>query len=195
MKESASQFWSKNKLTVYSALMTAMVLMGTFFMRYWEEYDYPSAFEWNFVTLSTVGYGNIVPTTTLGKIFVIIYIIFGVTLVVTFAAAIFERMEVKNRDKFKDQVMSRALISEAQLYEFDIDGDGKIDKYEFLSKMLVETQEVDEGKIKEIMAKFELLDEDGSGEITVEELRAIETAKSPTARSPRNGAEAFSMKH
>ena len=70
--------------------------------------------------------------------------------------------------------MRRALISEAQLLEFDVNADGKIDKYEFLSKMLVETQEVEQSKIDEIMRKFEMLDVDKSGEITTDELREIE---------------------
>ena len=72
--------------------------------------------------------------------------------------------------------MKRALISEAQLLEFDTSGDGKIDKYEFLSKMLVETQEVDQSKIDEIMKKFTMLDSDNNGQITTDELKAIETS-------------------
>ena len=88
--------------------------------------------------------------------------------------AIFEKLDENRQKKFKEQVMRRALISEAQLLEFDVDKDGKIDKYEFLSKMLVETQEVEQKKIDEIMRKFRLLDIDESGAITTDELREIE---------------------
>ena len=109
-----------------------------------------------------------------GKVFVIFYIVFGVSLVIYFGTAIFEKMDQLQQRKFKKQVMSRALISEAQLLEFDIDGDGKIDKFEFLSKMLVETREVEANKIQEIMKKFRELDADGNGEITIDELREIE---------------------
>lgn len=80
--------------------------------------------------------------------------------------------------------MRRALISEAQLLEFDVDGDGKIDKYEFLSKMLVETQEVEQSKIDEIMNKFRALDINGDGEISTKELRALEdTANASSNKS------------
>ena len=91
--------------------------------------------------------------------------------------AIFEKLDQNRQKKFKEQVMRRALISEAQLLEFDVDKNGKIDKYEFLSKMLVETQEVEQKKIDEIMRKFRLLDTDESGAITTEELREIEKQK------------------
>ena len=40
--------------------------------------------------------------------------------------AIFEKVDENRQKKFKEQVMKRALISEAQLLEFDVDNDGKI---------------------------------------------------------------------
>eukprot|EP01084_Bolivina_argentea_P267035 453160_1 len=173
-QKAASNFWRKNKLYILGAIILMFILVGTLFMVYVEEKDGASAFEWNFVTLSTVGYGDVTPSTHGGKVFTIFYIIFGVSLVVTFGTAVFERVDENRQRKFKESVMRRALISEAQLLEFDADGDGKIDKFEFLSKMLVETQEVEQSKIDEIMTKFRMLDADGSGEITVAELRQIE---------------------
>jgi len=73
------------------------------------------------------------------------------------------------KDK-KQELLRKALIDEAQLMEFDQDGDGTIDRYEFLSKMLVELKECDLERIEEIMMKFKEIDVDGSGTITTEEL-------------------------
>eukprot|EP00485_Elphidium_margaritaceum_P011876 CAMPEP_0202703552 /NCGR_PEP_ID=MMETSP1385-20130828/16385_1 /ASSEMBLY_ACC=CAM_ASM_000861 /TAXON_ID=933848 /ORGANISM="Elphidium margaritaceum" /LENGTH=593 /DNA_ID=CAMNT_0049361427 /DNA_START=22 /DNA_END=1803 /DNA_ORIENTATION=- len=170
----ASNYWAKHKLWILGVVIVAFIVVGTIFMVYVEGQDFASAFEWNFVTLSTVGYGDVTPATSEGKVFTIFYIIFGVSLVVYFGAAIFERIDADRQEKFKQQVMRRALISEAQLLEFDLNRDGKIDKYEFLSKMLVETQEVEQAKIDEIMRKFEMLDIDKSGTITTEELEQME---------------------
>jgi len=173
-QNATKEFWARHKLIIYGFVVCVFVVVGTLVMVYVEGQDVPSAFEWNFVTLSTVGYGNVTPSTVGGKVFACFYIIFGVTTVIAFATAIFEKVDEHRQRKFKEQVLRRALISEAQLLEFDVDGNGKIDKYEFLSKMLIETQEVEQSKIEEIMAKFDLLDADGSGEITTEELRMIE---------------------
>ena len=176
-KKKATDFWEKNKLYALSVILIGFVVVGTLFMVYVEGQDGASAFEWNFVTLSTVGYGDCTPQTDGGKVFVIFYIIFGVFLMGYFGTAVFEMIDEIREQKFKDQVLRRALISEAQLLEFDVDGNGKIDKYEFLSKMLIETQEIDQSKIDQIMTTFDMLDADGSGEITTDELKEIENAK------------------
>lgn len=176
-KKKASDFWGKHKLQVLGVIIFGFVVIGSLVMVYVEGQDGASAFEWNFVTLSTVGYGDVTPQTDGGKLFVIFYIIFGVFLMGYFGSAIFEKMGEIQDQKFKDQVLRRALISEAQLLEFDVDGNGKIDKFEFLSKMLIETQEIDQSKIDQIMKTFDMLDADGSGEITTDELKEIENAK------------------
>ena len=66
------------------------------------------------------------------------------------------------------------IFSEAQLLEFDKDADGEIDKYEWLSKILIEIGAVDSDTIDEIMQKFHEIDTDKSGEITTQELMLYE---------------------
>ena len=61
--------------------------------------------------------------------------------------------------------MERALLSNNAMTEFDEDGSGDIDKYEFLKTMLIIRGEVKESAIRRIMRRFDELDEDGSGEI------------------------------
>eukprot|EP01083_Nonionella_stella_P196825 723970_1 len=97
-QKAASNFWRKNKLYILGAIILMFILVGTLFMVYVEEKDGASAFEWNFVTLSTVGYGDVTPSTHGGKVFTIFYIIFGVSLVVTFGTAVFERVD-ENRQR------------------------------------------------------------------------------------------------
>ena len=176
-KKKATDFWEKHKIYALGWIIIGFVVVGTLVMVYVEGQDGASAFEWNFVTLSTVGYGDVTPQTKGGKVFVIFYIIFGVFLMGYFGTAVFEKYGQIQDQKFKDQILARALISEAQLLEFDVDGNNKIDKYEFLSKMLIETQEIDQGKIDQIMKTFDMLDVDGNGRITTDELKEIENAK------------------
>ena len=83
-QQKATNFWRSNKISILGAIIVFFVIIGTLFMIYIEGYDWASAFEWNFVTLSTVGYGDVTPATNGGKVFTIFYIIFGVSLVVYF---------------------------------------------------------------------------------------------------------------
>lgn len=162
------------KLVFIVFMIIVFIVSGTLVMTYGEGYELADAVQWNFVTLSTVGYGDVVPKTTSGKVFTIIYIMFGVSLLVYFAGTVFDFLAARKAKKYKEQVMRRALISEAQLLEFDLDGDGKIDRYEFLSKMLVETGECEQSKIDEIIQQFTKLDKDNNNFITTEELRDME---------------------
>lgn len=51
---------------------------GTFFYRYAEGWSTLDAFYFSVTTLATVGYGDLAPATSLGKIFTIIYVFAGV---------------------------------------------------------------------------------------------------------------------
>lgn len=88
-QKNAQQFWSKNKLYILGAIICFFVIIGTVVMVFQEGQDFASAFEWNFVTLSTVGYGDVTPSTHGGKVFAIFYIIFGVTFVIYFGTGMF----------------------------------------------------------------------------------------------------------
>ena len=72
-------------------------------MGFHEGHYWLDAIEWNFVTLSAVGYGNTVPATHFGKLFCIFYIIFGYVLMIALAVIIFDncmkKMEGKKQTK------------------------------------------------------------------------------------------------
>lgn len=60
-------------------LFVLMILTGgTFFYRYAEGWSTLDAFYFSVTTLATVGYGDLAPATSLGKIFTIVYIFVGV---------------------------------------------------------------------------------------------------------------------
>jgi len=135
-----------------------------------EGYRWSASFEWNFVTMSTVGYGDTVAKTKGGRVFSIFFMIIGVVTMAQFATQVIDSFNISNEEKQKEDLLRKALTDEAQLMEFDQDNDGTIDRYEFLSKMLVELKECDLDRIEEIMAKFAEIDTDGSGTITIDEL-------------------------
>ncbi len=70
-------------MTTFERLITLVFLLapvivgGTVFFHYVEGWSWVDSYFFSVVTLSTVGYGSIVPVTTLGKIGTTIYIFLG----------------------------------------------------------------------------------------------------------------------
>lgn len=67
------------------ALMLIVIASGTVFFRFVEGWSWIDSYFFTVVTLSTVGYGNLVPASVLGKIGTTVFIITGLGI---FAAAI-----------------------------------------------------------------------------------------------------------
>lgn len=61
-----------------------------------------------------------------------------------------------------------------ELLEMDSDGDGKVSKLEYLSYMLVKLNKADQDDIDGILAQFNKLDRDGSGELDKADLERLD---------------------
>src|SRR5918999_1971971 len=72
------QFRSLTFLVVFT------LLSGTFFYRAVEGWSIVDAFYFSVTTLTTVGLGDLAPVTTLGRLFTVIYIFAGLSLVLDF---------------------------------------------------------------------------------------------------------------
>jgi voltage-gated potassium channel Kch len=83
---------SDPNVRVLMGLVTALIVVATVFFRVVEQWAWIDALYFAVVTIATVGYGDIVPQTALGKLFTIAYILMGIGLFVAFAAALAQRM-------------------------------------------------------------------------------------------------------
>lgn len=71
---------------VLAAITVFVIATGAIVMHYLEQLTWVNSFYFAVVSLLTVGYGDIVPTTDPGKIFVCFYLLVGVGILATFAS-------------------------------------------------------------------------------------------------------------
>lgn len=66
----------------------AVVAIGTVFYRFVEDLRWIDSLYFSVITLTTIGYGDISPTTTSGKVFTMVYVIVGVGIFVALVTQI-----------------------------------------------------------------------------------------------------------
>lgn len=77
-----------SRLVFYWTL--AVLVIGTFVYHWLEGWSYLDAFYFCVISLATIGYGDLVPSTPEAKIFTIIYVINGIAILL----ALFDRVRV-----------------------------------------------------------------------------------------------------
>lgn len=71
---------------IVAGLVVVALAIGTVFYHYVEDFSWLDSIYFCVVTLATVGYGDITPETSAGKIFTMFYILSGIGLIATFAS-------------------------------------------------------------------------------------------------------------
>lgn len=79
-----------------------ILTIGTFFYHNIEGMAYLDALYFSVITLATVGYGDVTPQTTIGKLFTIVYVLIGVGIL-TAMIANFNRALIEYHQKKKDE--------------------------------------------------------------------------------------------
>ena len=89
----------KRKLRIHLSFITIAailaVLIGTIAFHYIEDFSWLDSFYFTGMTLTTVGYGDLVPITPFGKIFSVIYIFLGLGIVLAFVQYLVKRVSLR----------------------------------------------------------------------------------------------------
>lgn len=128
---------------------------------------------WATTVASTVGYGDPAPKNISTRIFSIFYLLLATAclgvVVSRYAQLQVRLLLLKKRIEFnhlEDEEFGDLLA------QYDVDGNRRIEKVEFLSACLVGMAKVSAAEVEEILAKFDELDRDRSGAIGIEDMRS-----------------------
>ena len=72
-------------------MAVVLLVVGTFFYRQTEGWSTLDSLYFSVITLTTVGYGDLHPSTAVSKIFTIVYIFLGIGIIVLFVNKVAER--------------------------------------------------------------------------------------------------------
>jgi len=99
-----------------TAFLALIVLSGgAVFYHYVESLKWLDAFYFCTITLTTVGYGDIVPKTDAGKLFTIFYVLAGIAIIATFANLLLKNSYSRRQLRNKRHLMNGNLHEGADL--------------------------------------------------------------------------------
>lgn len=79
----------------------AILALGTLVYHEIEGWSYVDAFYFSFITLTTIGYGDLAPQTDAGKIFTVFYVIMGVGIILSFINTLYHHYSKLLKKKSK----------------------------------------------------------------------------------------------
>jgi voltage-gated potassium channel len=98
--------FSKQQYRALLGWVAILLLVGTIFYNNVEGWGWLDSLYFCVVTLATVGYGDLTPTTELGKGFAIVYILLGLGMIATFASMLAKERMAMIDDRHDDHNMN-----------------------------------------------------------------------------------------
>lgn len=150
-----------------------IVLMGVLIFVYVEDLTLIDAVYTTVVSASTVGFGDFEPTNAWGKMLVSAWLLVA-TVSVGKVIGDFTDARVKSKQRSVSRRLLGASMDMKSLEAMDGNRrhgkkDGRVDKTEFLSEMLICSGRIEKVEIESILRRFSQLDKDNSGSIEAKE--------------------------
>jgi hypothetical protein len=98
-RKTVGEAWDEHAYRYLVGLAFLALALGTVVYRYAEEWTWVDSFYFSAVTLATVGYGDLAPTSDFSKIFTVFYILGGISLLASTLDALLQHRarRVKSR--------------------------------------------------------------------------------------------------
>ena len=80
--------WSDPQFRALAAIVVTLLASGTLFYWRFEGWSVIDSLYFSVITLTTVGYGDLAPTTAGSKVFTVVYVLLGLGVLVSFLSAV-----------------------------------------------------------------------------------------------------------
>ncbi len=95
----AAEVWDAHAFKVISAAALAVVTTGTIVFHFLEDWSWVDSLYFSVVAVTTVGFGDLVPTTDAAKLFTVAYVIAGIAVLGLFLNERLRRGQHRRRAK------------------------------------------------------------------------------------------------
>jgi len=85
-------------------LVILLITGGTIFYHFVEKWSYLNSYYFSVVSLATVGYGDFVPKTDIGKVFTTFYILAGIGIIVAFTSNLVKRVAQRRANTIESKI-------------------------------------------------------------------------------------------
>ena len=73
--------WANHSSNIVATLTAGALVVGIVAYRLLEDWGWVDSFYFSVITLTTVGYGDLSPSTTASKLFTVVYVVGGISLI------------------------------------------------------------------------------------------------------------------
>jgi len=157
----------------YFLFVIIIVIVGTILFFDVEGFPLDESFHLCFVTMSTVGYGDISIVTPGARAFCIFYIMIGVGTITKLGTLLFDGIVDQQQEKIYNKIGDETLMHMEQLEEMDIDKTGRVNKFEFMRHLLIQMGKAREADFVGIEGRFREMDADDTGTISKEDFALL----------------------
>jgi hypothetical protein len=123
----------------------------------------------------TIGTGDFTPDTTVTKLICVFFLPLCVAVLGEILARI-AALYMRRKDRQAERSFLQRAMTLCDLRKLDADRNGRVDRVEFLTYMLVALQKVTREDIDDILISFNRLDKDGNGYLTEGDLGVVPRA-------------------
>lgn len=149
-------------------VLLILVAAGSILLHYTEHVDWFDCVYWTLTTLSTVGYGDIVPKNhkVLFALFFLISVCLFAYVLGEVVGAVVELLKCRRLAAFFKDGLTHEMLQKLD----KVDPDGAVSKVEFLTFMLAELNLCDSDDVHNILKMFDSLDKDKSGTLNTHDI-------------------------